>query len=120
MGFRAVSRRIGKGKRGKVGAKGRQRLAQVGAIGMCSTCGDVSYHGFKCSCKVVECTGCWFKRTGGFQNAKSPEWHCHSCGKVSIYDQDMNFIKRWEHDQWKKWNGLGNDFEKEADKVWLR
>jgi len=86
----------------------RSLLVEKGSIGRCNSCRKLADDfGFACSCKWVECVSCWFKRTGGHDNEKSPEWHCQKCLAVSIYDQDMIFIKRWTREQWERWNKIG-------------
>lgn len=102
-------------KYGKTSKAQRKRnLEAIGIIGVCFSCGDhVDGMGFKCACKMVECVGCWFKRTGGHKNSMSPEWHCKKCGMVTIYDRDMVFIKRWSKEQWERWNAIGESIKQD-------
>lgn len=97
-------------------SKSRRRKVweEKGIVGKCSSCGKLADgFGFKCVCKEVECITCWFKRTGGHENAKTPFWECpnEKCKMVSIYDQDMTFIKRWSTEQWERWKKLGKEIE---------
>lgn len=80
--------------RHRTGKKLKQRMEAEGIIGLCDECGKGVSMGFKCSCKRVECIGCWFKRTDGHKNTLSPQWECPDCGMVTLYDKEMNFIKR--------------------------
>jgi len=92
----------------------RSYLIEKGSIGRCNSCKKLAdSFGFACSCKWIECVDCWFKRTGGYENNKSPEWHCQNqkCRNVSVYDKDVIFIKRWTREQWERWNKIGKEIK---------
>lgn len=94
-------------------AQRRRKLEEIGVIGKCDACGKhADTMGFKCVCKRIECIKCWFKRTRGHENVRSPSWKCPGCKRVSIYDQEMNFIKRWSSEEWKQYNRLGEQLDK--------
>lgn len=98
-------------------AQRRRKREEIGVIGVCNVCGqDADNLGFRCACRWTECVTCWFKRTGGHKNTKSPEWHCEKCLRVTVFDCEMNFIRRWTREQWERWNEIGRKLEQEKGK----